>query len=109
MTPAAVRELIEREIAGNWSISNMHGCDLRRCLVEPELQEYEIRASGTPIGDRSSVTRLWLVLEEFPDDRRGYKIVYGEDARMFGLAVTGTPRDAFVGYYGTFLETFLAM
>jgi hypothetical protein len=109
MTADAVRELVEREIAGHWSFSNDHGCDLRRCLMSPELREYDDRRAGRPLVDPAPTVRLWLVLEELREDRRGYKIVYDESAGLFGLAVSGTARDVFIGCYGSFLETLRGM
>jgi len=109
MTAEAVRELVEREIAGDWSRTNAHGCDLRRCLVPPELREYDDCGGGRPLVEPYPVIRMWLVLEETPEDRDGYKIVYGEEAGMFGLAVPGTARDVFIGYYGSFLDTYRGM
>jgi hypothetical protein len=109
MTAEAVRELIDREIAGDWSLINAHGCDLRRCLVPPVLREYDDCGGGRPLVEPYPVIQMWLVLEELPDDRSGYKIVYGEEAGMFGLAVCGTTRDVFIGYYGSFLDTYRGM
>ncbi len=109
MDAEAVRGLIEREVAGDWSLTNLHGCDLRRCLVPPELREYDDSCPGRPAVEPHPVIRLWLVLEETPGDRDGYKIVYGEEAGMFGLAVPGSPRDVFLGYYGSFLDTYVRM
>lgn len=109
MTPEDVRGLIEREVAGDWSQTNLHGCDLRRCLVSPELREYDDRGSGRPLVEPYPVILLWRVLEEMPDGPDGYKIVFGEEAGMFGLAVPGSPRDVFIGYYGTFLDAYRGM
>jgi hypothetical protein len=109
MTAETVRELVEREIDGNWSRTNAHGCDLWRCLVLPNLREYDDCGGGHPLVEPYPVVRLWLVLEEVPEDRSGYKIVYGEEAGMFGLAVPRTARDVFIGYYGSFLDTYCGM
>jgi hypothetical protein len=108
MTAEDVRELVEREIAGDWSQTNLHGCDLRRCLVPAKLLEYD-DSNGPFDAGPAPVVWMWLVLEELPTDRSGYKIVFGETAGMFGLAVPGIPRDVFLGYYGSFLETYRAM
>src|SRR5437879_569311 len=35
VTKVEVRAIIEEEIQGDWSISNAHKVDLRRCLVSP--------------------------------------------------------------------------
>ena len=109
MTAEAIRQRVESEIAGDWSLTNAHGCDLRRCLVSPEVREYDDCGGGRPLAEPTPVVRMWLVLEERPEDRDGYKIVYGPEAGMFGLAVAGSPRDVFIGYYGSFLEAWRAM
>src|SRR6266516_5723490 len=36
MSPSDVSKIITDEIAGDWSRSNLHGLDLRKCLVTPE-------------------------------------------------------------------------
>ncbi len=110
MTSESVRELIEREIADEWSQTNSHGCDLQRCLVSPELREYEDCGGGRPLVDPLPSIKLWLVLEENPNDSSGYKIVFGEDNGMFGLATSNTiGGDIFLGFYGTFREAYCAM
>lgn len=105
MTIEAVRKLVEREVEGDWTLTNAHGCDLRRCLIAPELREYD----NCGVGCQSALIWLWLVFEESPEDRSGYKIVYGEEAGKFGLAVPGNGRDVFIGYYGSFLDTYRSM
>lgn len=53
---------------------------------------------------------LWLVLEEMPEDKSRYKIVFAEQSGMFGLATDNIHgRDVFLGLYGTFLETLESM
>lgn len=104
-----VRELVSREIADDWLQSNLHGCDLCRCLVPPELREYDNCGLGGILDKPPPKIAMWVVLEEKPGKRSGYKIVFGKEAGMFGLAVPGTPNDIFVGFYGSFLETFRGM
>ena len=104
MEASEISELIEREIGGNWSLSNAHGVDLRRCLVEPTKRVYEDSFR------RGEMIELWLVLEEVPEDQSGYKIVFDEGSQMFGLATSNVAGpDVFLGYYGSFLETLEAM
>ena len=104
MKASEVSEIIEHEIAGNWSLSNAHGVDLKRCLVVPTKQIYEDSFN------QGETIELWLVLEEVPEDQSGYKIVFGEESRMFGLATKGfRNEDVFLGYHGTFLETLHGM
>lgn len=103
MIAVEISEIIEQEIAGKWSLSNWHGVNLKRCLVEPVKQFYENTApSKKPV-------ELWLVLEETPEDKSGYKIVFDETNGLFGLAICGQKKDVFLGYYGTFLETLEGM
>ena len=53
---------------------------------------------------------MWLVLEENPRTRGGYKIVFDEQRREFGLATREqSGRDVLLGFYGTFMETLDAM
>jgi hypothetical protein len=104
METSEVSEIIEREINGNWSVSNAHGVSLKRCLVPPTKQVYE---DGLKEGE---TIELWLVLEEIPEEKSGYKIVFDEKSRMFGLAIGGAhKRDVFLGFYGTFREALEGM
>ena len=104
MKASEVSEIIEREINGNWSLSNAHGVDLKRCLVPPIKLTYDDSFK------EDETIELWLVLEEIPEDKSGYKIVYDERSGMFGLATRGAhAQDVFIGFYGTFLETLEGM
>jgi hypothetical protein len=99
MTTSEVREIVKTEISDNWSRRNAHGCDFKACLVEPYLREFETSGGQGTI-------RLWVVLEEHPEDHNGYLIVFDEDSRNFGLACTGSSGSIYLGSYGTFLKAF---
>lgn len=105
MELSEVAQIVNDQIAGNWSVSNAHGVDLKACLVTPVRRDY-----ADPINDTLKQS-LWLVLEEIPDDNSGYKIVFDETTHLFGLAMEDAQRqqDIFLGFYGTFLETVEAM
>jgi hypothetical protein len=104
MTTEEVSARVKREIGENWQLSNAHGVDLRQCLVIPEKRHYEDISPG------GGTAELWLVLEEDPVLRDGYKIVYGESRDEFGLAMRDDKgNDIFLGYYGDFLTTLEAM
>lgn len=104
MKTSEVSEIIEHEINGNWSLSNAHGVDLKRCLVVPTKRVYEDSFN------QGKTIELWLVLEEVPEDQSGYKIVFDVDTSMFGLAVKGFGNeDVFLGFHGSFLETLEGM
>ena len=104
MSSAEVADLVAAEIGGDWSLSNAHGVDLKKCLVTPVRRVYEDSFK------EGSTVELWLVLEELPADGSGYQIVFDESARRFGLATSSrSGRDVFLGLYGNFIETLEAM
>ncbi len=106
MTSEEVRQLVEQQIDGRWDLRNDHNCDLRKCLVDPERKKYL-----DPDNEYQEI-EFWLVLEEDPETKGGYKIIYDEKERMFGLACPGTEKDRrpiFIGYYGDFPDTYMSM
>ncbi len=103
MTPKEISQIIEKEINGDWSISNWHGCDLKKCLIRPTKRVYY---DGL---DNSVKHEFWLVLEELPETLDGYKVVFDEEKQLFGLAASGVATDYFLGFYGTFLDAYKAM
>lgn len=105
MTPHDVRTLVEREIGDDWTRTNLHNCDLRRCLVEPHVETFDLMDNASP----PPTVDLWVVLEERPDEKDGYKVVFDEATHKFGLALDGETRPYYVGSYGTFLKAFKAM
>jgi hypothetical protein len=103
MNSEEVAAVVKAEIGNRWGESNAHGVDLRTCVVTPEKKTY---VDG--ISER--VIDLWLVLEEDAKERKGYKIVFDEVQRLFGLATTQrNGPDVFLGFYGTFMETLESM
>lgn len=74
--------------------------NLDRCLVAPHRMTFAGHAEG-------DTWDLWLVLEEQPETKSGYKVVFDEETKQFGLA-TGT-RNVFIGFYGTFVQTLEGM
>jgi|SRR6516162_8965759 hypothetical protein len=103
MSPDQVSKLIADEIGADWGRSNLHGVDLRASLLAPERRLFSN-------GQDKSAREMWLVLEEKPRDGSGYKIVFDKAERKFGLAMPGRDgQDVFLGFYGTFLETFNGM
>lgn len=104
ITAAEISEIIENEIAGDWAISNAHGVDLKACLADPPEKQVFVDAS-----DNSQVD-LWLVLEEDPETRSGYKIVFDESTNDFGLATPSWEGpNMYLGSYGTFLDALESM
>jgi hypothetical protein len=103
MNAEEVAALVRAEIADRWEQSNAHGVDLCACIVTPEKKAYIDVGNG-------KAYELWLVLEEDPKERKGYKIVFDDAEHRFGLATTQkNGPDVFLGFYGTFMETLESM
>jgi hypothetical protein len=109
MTPESVRDIIDKEINGDWSVSNLHGVDLQECLLKrPLLRSFKNSWYDERLPEAASNARtiqLWLVLAEDPSADTGYSIIYDPEKSLFGLSSDGV----FIGYYGTFLQTLSAM
>ena len=103
MTSKEVIHIINEEIEGNFDISNLHGVDLKKCLIKPIRQKYVSSLNDNLTFD------FWTVLEE-TEDKNGYKIFYDEDENSFGLGMKGFKNELiYLGNYGTFLETLYGM
>lgn len=111
MNAADVKSLVEQEIAGRWDETNDHGVDLGTSLLSPTIIHLIFRrVLDGKIDDH--IIRAWLVLEEDPRTRDGYKIVFDENRMTFGLACSGFAEDqhlVLIGFYGDFWTTFHAM
>ena len=111
MTASDVQSLVLAEIDDDWERTNTHGVDLRSCLVEPRCMQVIWRTVRD--GQVTQETReVWLVLEQRPVTKDGYKIVFDESRKTFGLASPGFPSDphpCLAGYYGDFWTTFGGM
>ena len=102
MTSANIAEKIRIEISKHWEISNAHGVNLQKCLIQPLKQKYLSF-------DKKETYELWTVLEEIPDGS-GYKIVYDEKEDLFGLGLLTDKNELInIGFYGDFLTTLEAM
>jgi hypothetical protein len=99
-----IKDIIQAELKGDLTISNLHGIDLSRCLVDPYLETLEDSfAEGETID-------MYVVLKEHPDSEDGYQIVYDPAENMFGLSILGkSTRRVFLGFDGTFLEALEGM
>ena len=103
MTGADVTRLIEAEVAGDWDRENLHGCTVRRCLIEPERRTVLNPPDGDPVD-------VWIVLEEEPETRDGYKVIYDDVNESFGLAYPDRKGvSTLVGLYGSFLTAYDGM
>jgi hypothetical protein len=111
MTASDVQSLVLAEIGDDWSRTNAHGVDLQSSIVEPRRIQVIWRTVRD--GQVTQETReVWLVLEERPVSGDGYKIVFDESRKTFGLASSGfasDPHPCLDGYYGDFWTTFEGM
>jgi hypothetical protein len=101
MTSEDVEKIIKSEVGDKLDTTNLHGINLRECLVKPVRQKY-ISAF-----DNSQTFDLWTVLIESED---GYRVFYDEDENTFGLANKSHANELmYLGNYGSFLETLAGM
>jgi hypothetical protein len=103
MNSEQIKNIIQAELKGRDAIKNWHGVSLEKCLVEPTLMDFEDSFN------ECEIVQLWLVLEERPDDKNGYKIVYDPSDGEFGLATPGTKLPVLISFYGSFVETLEGM
>ena len=108
MDPKTIKYKIEKEIGDRWSETNWHGLDLKKCLVEPRL--VSVRNTFPVYRPKPRILNLWLVLEEFPERKKGYLILFNHDRDVFGLGKWSEEDEIYlVGYYGSFWSTFMGM
>ena len=103
MTEIEIQKMVAATIGDQWDRSNLHGVDLRRCLVPPK------QVTAINAGDETE-TPVWLVLLEAPDTRLGYAVAYHEESKQFGLVqLTKEYAPCLIGLYGGFFNTLEAM
>lgn len=101
MTRKEITQIIEKEISGDWSITNWHNVDLKRCLVRPRKKLFN--------NYKDKPEKFWLVLEECPETLECFKIVFNDETKQFGLAQFSEPYDFILGWHDSFLAAFKAM
>lgn len=94
---------VRQQIGDRWGETNLHHVDLRRSIVPARLQTC---VAGWDPELRFDV---WIVLEEHPGSRDGYKIAYDPEKQSFGLMTSNGPTPCFLGYYGEFFDAFASM
>lgn len=103
MLKTEVHSVVLAQVGGQWNRSNLHGVNLKACLVEPELIEFTTVAG-------ESTTKAWIVLREHPDKPDGYAVVFDELTRSFGLAQFASGfAPCLFGIYGDFFAALEAM
>jgi hypothetical protein len=96
MKPKEISKMIEKEIGGDWSITNWHSCDLKKCLVRPKKRKVHF-------GD--GLREVWIVLEEDPQELDKIKVYFDEVTGKFGLVM---PARGTFGFAVNSDDTFLA-
>lgn len=109
MTSTDVANLVRQQVENRRNEGYPHGVTFDRCLVPPTF----IIAMESVPGNAAEETPvlLWVVLEEDPDNRTGYKVVFDESHGGFGLALS-RPHGLcpfYLGIYGSFLDALEAM
>ncbi len=100
MTPKEISELIEKEINGDYSISNWHNCDLKKCLIRPKRRRLYFAGE---------LKEFWIVLEENTETPEGYKVFFDEEGKRFGLAGHSESFGYVCNFHDTFLAAFKSM
>ena len=108
--PVEIEHDIARELANTPTLNNSHGISLDNIanyrVVPPQFGVFDDACDNT--GELS--LDAWIVLDECPDSNsQGYLIVYVPEEQMYGLAIKCDPNPVFIGCYGTFLDTIVAM
>jgi hypothetical protein len=105
-TKESIVAAIQDELSAG-EIDNAHGItsdNIQAHLVEPRLETFGGLSDETPELD------LWVVLEEYPGDIRGYLVTYDPTNASYGLAVTSTDgKGLYIGAYGSFLKALNSM
>lgn len=103
MTPKEITQIIEKEIDGDWSISNAHNCDLKKCLIRPKKRKLSFH---------NEIREVWIVLEENPQTLESSKIYFDDEKGKFGLAQHSNSPGYFeysCNSHDTFLKAFKSM
>jgi hypothetical protein len=100
MTPKEISKMIEREINGDWSATNWHSCDLKKCLVRPKRRKVHFG---------SGLKGVWIVLEERPENLDGQQIYFDEETEKFGVVIPSNAFGFACNSHETFLEAFKSM
>ncbi|MGI9055914.1 MAG: hypothetical protein ACR2F2_08955 [Pyrinomonadaceae bacterium] len=100
MKPKEISKLIEKEINGDWSISNWHNCDLKKCLIRPKRRKIRFGAE---------IKEVWIVLEEKPEIFEGFRVFFDDETKIFGLVQHSEPYGYACNSHDTFLAAFKSM
>ena len=100
MKPKEISKLIEKEINGDWSISNAHNCDLKKCLIRPKKRKIRFFRE---------IKEVYIVSGEEPQTLKGYKVFFDDETKKFGLTSYSEPFGYACNFHDTFLAAFKSM
>lgn len=105
-TKEYITDKIAKEIRGS-QINNHHGItesNIGHYLCPPILENYIDNSA------EEKVCPVWTVLEEHPETKSGYTIVYDPEFDEFGLGMHGADDKLYyLGRYGSLIETLNSM
>lgn len=103
MKPKEISQMIEKEINNDWSISNAHGCKLKKCLIRPKRRTLNFFIE---------IRDAWIVLEEDPINLDKFMIYFDDKTNKFGLAERSESSE-YYGFvcnsYDSFIQAFKSM
>jgi len=107
---AVIWRELQQELSHAYPFGNAHGINSQNIvdflLEVPVLRKFKY--VGGP--NQFEFIEAWIVLDECKEsDSLGYLIAYYPERRMYGLAVKDDPFPAFIGCYGSLVETIVAM
>ncbi len=103
MNPDDLSKLIAEDLQKNAASLSWYGRPIAECLCVPRKMEFVDNFN------KDELVQLWLVFEEDPNIREGYKVIFSEVDKEFGLAVAGKKEPVLIGIYGGFVETLNSM
>jgi hypothetical protein len=99
-----IKHRIQEELKNQLNLTNLHGVDVTKSLVEPYLDTFEDSF------EEGKKIQLYVVLKEHPNSEEGYHIVCDPTTFEFGLTIEGNGKHRiFLGFDGTFIESFIGM
>src|SRR6476659_10243453 len=94
MGPKDIVQMIEKEIGDDWSFSNAHQCNLRKCLVRPK------RRKSVPFD--GAARDMYVVLEENPETHEGCNVIFDDASGRFGLGQLTNSHNFVLGFHDSF-------
>ena len=98
--PKEISKLIDSELGGDRSLTNLHNCKLEKCLIRPKKRKLRFGRE---------VKEYWIVLEEDPVDCEGFKVFFEAETGRFGLAMHAEPFGYVCNFHDTFTAAFKSM